>query len=89
MSDPHFTMSKYASTESLYKEKAQYYQKKSETLEERISWALRCERSGMVGFVGDLLRGRGVLDVSIGSYTLREFIEATERDLPPAEDAEG
>lgn len=50
-------------------------------LEARIDWALRCNRSGMVGFVPSLLRNLDDLDYPINSaYTLRDYIEATERE---------
>ena len=50
-------------------------------LENRITWALRIERSGMVGFVSSILRGKSDdLEQSLGTYTLREFVEATERE---------
>ena len=50
-------------------------------LEKRILWALRVKRSGMVGFVADMLRGNWeYLDHDLGSYTLREYVEATERE---------
>jgi hypothetical protein len=50
-------------------------------LEKRIRWALRVKRSGMVGFVADMLRGNWeYLDHNLGSYTLREYVEATERE---------
>ena len=50
-------------------------------LELRMTWALRVKRSGMVGFVSDMLRGNWeYLDHDLGSYTLREYVEATERE---------
>ena len=53
-------------------------------LELRITWAIRVKRSGMVGFVGDMLRGNWeLLDVQMyaeGSFTLRDFVEATEKE---------
>lgn len=50
-------------------------------LEARISWALRCNRSGMVGFVPSLLQSLEDLDTKLGvGFTLRTYIEATEKE---------
>jgi hypothetical protein len=50
-------------------------------LEKRITWGLRVKRSGMVGFTADMLRGNWeYLDANLGSYTLQEYVEATERE---------
>jgi len=52
-----------------------------EELEERIKWALRVNASGMVGFTTSMLRGEWECpDYNLGSYTLREYVEAVERE---------
>ena len=59
-------------------------------LESRIDWALRVKRSGMVGFVPDMLHGHWkVLDLQLhedSSFTLRSFVEAVEREAGYDED---
>lgn len=50
-------------------------------LEDRISWALRVNASGMEGFTTRMLRGNlDDLDYQLGSYTLREYVEAVEKE---------
>jgi len=52
-----------------------------EELEKRASWALRIKAAGMPGFIGDMLRGKWeYLDFNLGSFTLREYVEAVERE---------
>ena len=80
--EPMFVMSMYANKEELYKAKAEHYQKRFEELWNNINWALRANRSGMVGFVPSLLHGQlEDLDYQFSEkYTLRQFIEATEKE---------
>jgi len=50
-------------------------------LEKRIEWAIRVKASGMIGFTTSMLLGKWeYLDHNLGSYTLREYVEAVEQE---------